>query len=65
MNKSNKFIDRRIGEKDRTMTAEDRLMARFITQQRKSHNKVTQIILEPLELLIKMIHAFINIVDVL
>lgn len=39
MNKSNKFIDRRIGEKDRSMTAEDRLMARFITQKRKSQNK--------------------------
>lgn len=42
MNKSNKFIDRRIGEKDRGMTAEDRLMARFVAQRVKSHNKVSK-----------------------
>lgn len=42
-NKSNKFIDRRIGEKDRAMTNEDRIMARFVAQRVKAHNKVIKL----------------------
>lgn len=42
-NKSNKFVDRRIGERDRAMTNEDRIMARFVAQRVKAHNKVTEL----------------------
>ena len=37
--KSNKFLDRRIGEKNRAMTSEDRIMARFTAERMKMHNK--------------------------
>ncbi|XP_069679275.1 nucleolar protein 14 [Periplaneta americana] len=39
--KSNKFLDRRIGEKNSAMTAEDRIMARFTAERMKVHNKKT------------------------
>ncbi|XKL66556.1 hypothetical protein PGB90_009976 [Kerria lacca] len=38
-NKNNKFMDRRIGEKNRGMSEEDRTMARFVAQQMKAYNK--------------------------
>lgn len=38
LNKTNKFVDRRIGEKNRGMTFEDRQMARFTAERIKSHN---------------------------
>jgi nucleolar protein 14 len=38
--KSNKFLDRRIGEKNSAMTAEDKIMARFTAERMKMHNKV-------------------------
>lgn len=38
-NKSNKFMDRRIGEKNRDMTDEDKVMARFAAVRVKKHNK--------------------------
>lgn len=41
--KSNKFIDRRIGEKDRAMTNDDRIMARFVAHRIKAHNKVIEL----------------------
>lgn len=34
--KSNKFVDRRIGEKNRAMTAEDRVIARFTASRVKA-----------------------------
>ncbi|KAJ9577288.1 hypothetical protein L9F63_006127 [Diploptera punctata] len=37
--KSNKFMDRRIGEKNSAMTSEDRIMARFTAERMKKHNK--------------------------
>ncbi|RZF43750.1 hypothetical protein LSTR_LSTR009173 [Laodelphax striatellus] len=39
--KANKFLDRRIGEKDSAMTSEDRVMARYTAERMKSHNKKT------------------------
>jgi hypothetical protein len=38
--KSNRFLDRRIGEKNSAMTTEDRIMARFMAERLKMHNKV-------------------------
>ncbi|GLV32750.1 lethal (3) 07882 [Carabus blaptoides fortunei] len=38
-NKSNKFLDRRIGEKNFSMTEEDRQMARFTAERIKHHSK--------------------------
>ncbi|KAG5872705.1 hypothetical protein JTB14_008799 [Gonioctena quinquepunctata] len=38
-NKSNKFLDRRIGEKNRNLTKEDKDMARFTAVRVKAHNK--------------------------
>ncbi|KAK7870636.1 hypothetical protein R5R35_009132 [Gryllus longicercus] len=37
--KSNKFFDRRIGEKDREMTNEDKVIARFTAERMKSFKK--------------------------
>jgi len=34
--KSNKFVDRRIGEKNRAMTADDRVIARFTASRVKA-----------------------------
>lgn len=34
-------MDRRIGEKNRGMSEEDRTMARFVAQQMKAYNKVS------------------------
>ncbi|XP_075986693.1 nucleolar protein 14 homolog l(3)07882 [Anticarsia gemmatalis] len=39
MNKTNAFIDRRIGEKDTQLSAEDRMIARFAAERQKQHNK--------------------------
>ncbi|KAJ8934163.1 hypothetical protein NQ314_013545 [Rhamnusium bicolor] len=39
LNKSNKFMDKRIGEKSHSMTDEDRAMARFTAVRVKTHNK--------------------------
>nr|XP_023023933.1 nucleolar protein 14 homolog [Leptinotarsa decemlineata] len=38
-NKSNKFMDKRIGEKSHEMTSEDKAMARFTAVRIKAHNK--------------------------
>ncbi|KAF4527671.1 hypothetical protein B566_EDAN015128 [Ephemera danica] len=38
-NKANKFLDRRIGEKNSTMSNEDRIMARFAAEQTKGRRK--------------------------
>ncbi|EFA10489.1 nucleolar protein 14 homolog [Tribolium castaneum] len=38
-NKSNKFTDRRIGERSRDLTSEDKLMARFTALRKKAHKK--------------------------
>ncbi|BES96458.1 Hypothetical protein NTJ_09270 [Nesidiocoris tenuis] len=37
--KSNKFLDRRIGEFNKNMTAEDKIMARFTAERAKTHRK--------------------------
>ncbi|KAF6209736.1 hypothetical protein GE061_015485 [Apolygus lucorum] len=37
--KSNKFVDRRIGEFNKDMTAEDKVMARFAAERASSHRK--------------------------
>ncbi|XP_063896055.1 nucleolar protein 14 homolog [Helicoverpa armigera] len=39
MHKTNAFIDRRIGEKDTQLSAEDRMVARFAAERAKQHNK--------------------------
>lgn len=38
--KSNRFLDRRIGEKNTAMTAEDKIMARFTAERMKMLSKV-------------------------
>ncbi|XP_044262372.1 nucleolar protein 14 homolog [Tribolium madens] len=38
-NKSNKFTDRRIGERNHTLTSEDKVMARFAAIRKKAHKK--------------------------
>ncbi|KAL4141856.1 hypothetical protein QTP88_004412 [Uroleucon formosanum] len=38
--KSNKFVDRRIGEKNRAMTADDRVIARFTASRVKAQKKM-------------------------
>ncbi|CAH0555497.1 unnamed protein product [Brassicogethes aeneus] len=38
-NKSNKFMDKRIGERNKNMTEEDKVMARFSAVRVKAHNK--------------------------
>uniref|UniRef100_A0A8D9F9H7 Nucleolar protein 14 n=1 Tax=Cacopsylla melanoneura TaxID=428564 RepID=A0A8D9F9H7_9HEMI len=37
--KTNKFFDRRIGEHNKNMTKEDRIMARFTAEKMRAHNK--------------------------
>lgn len=39
MNKTNAFIDRRIGEKNSQLSAEDRMIARFAAERAKQHSK--------------------------
>lgn len=39
MNKTNAFIDRRIGEKNNQLSAEDRMIARFAAERSKQHSK--------------------------
>ncbi|XP_050674886.1 nucleolar protein 14 homolog [Leptidea sinapis] len=39
MNKTNAFIDRRIGEKDNQLSAEDRMIARFAAERARQHTK--------------------------
>ncbi|CAH0696996.1 unnamed protein product [Spodoptera exigua] len=39
MNKTNAFIDRRIGEKSAQLSAEERMVARFAAERAKQHNK--------------------------
>lgn len=39
MNKTNTFIDRRIGEKNNQLSAEDKMIARFAAERVKQHNK--------------------------
>ncbi|XP_045539837.1 nucleolar protein 14 homolog [Papilio machaon] len=39
MNKTNAFIDRRIGEKNAQLSAEDRMIARFAAERAKQHSK--------------------------
>lgn len=39
MNKTNAFIDRRIGEKNTQLSAEDRMIARFTAERAKQHTK--------------------------
>ncbi|XP_050357420.1 nucleolar protein 14 homolog [Nymphalis io] len=39
INKTNTFIDRRIGEKNNQISAEDRMIARFAAERVKQHNK--------------------------
>lgn len=39
LNKANKFTDKRIGEKNSSLTEEDRLMARFTAERVKAHKK--------------------------
>ncbi|XP_013165719.1 PREDICTED: nucleolar protein 14 [Papilio xuthus] len=39
MNKTNAFIDRRIGEKNTQLSAEDRMIARFAAERAKQHSK--------------------------
>ncbi|XP_014253193.1 nucleolar protein 14 homolog [Cimex lectularius] len=40
-NKSNRFLDRRIGEKNSAMTKDDKIMARFTAERMKTFNKKT------------------------
>lgn len=44
--KSNKFVDRRIGEKNRAMTAEDRVIARFTASRVRAQKVPIFIIIE-------------------
>lgn len=39
LHKSNKFLDRRIGEKNNAMTKEDRIIARFSAERMKAHKR--------------------------
>lgn len=39
MNKTNAFIDKRIGEKNNQLSAEDKMIARFAAERAKMHNK--------------------------
>ncbi|XP_072933490.1 nucleolar protein 14 homolog [Epargyreus clarus] len=39
MNKTNAFIDRRIGEKNNQLSAEDRMVARFAAERARQHTK--------------------------
>ncbi|KAJ2941618.1 hypothetical protein O0L34_g14675 [Tuta absoluta] len=39
MHKTNAFIDRRIGEKNAQLSAEDRMVARFAAERAKQHNR--------------------------
>ncbi|XP_038219622.1 nucleolar protein 14 homolog [Zerene cesonia] len=39
INKTNTFIDRRIGEKSNNLSAEDRMIARFAAERAKQHSK--------------------------
>ncbi|KAL4706951.1 hypothetical protein ACJJTC_005220 [Scirpophaga incertulas] len=39
MNKTNAFIDKRIGEKNNQLSAEDRMIARFAAERAKQHSK--------------------------
>ncbi|XP_026754279.2 nucleolar protein 14 homolog [Galleria mellonella] len=39
MNKTNTFIDRRIGEKNNHLSAEDRMVARFAAERARQHSK--------------------------
>lgn len=39
MNKTNTFVDRRIGEKNNQLSAEDRMIARFAAERAKQHGK--------------------------
>lgn len=39
INKTNTFVDRRIGEKDKQITAEDKVVARFAAERAKQHGK--------------------------
>ncbi|CAH0721315.1 unnamed protein product, partial [Brenthis ino] len=39
INKTNTFIDRRIGEKNNQLSAEDRMIARFAAERAKQHSK--------------------------
>ncbi|XP_049880546.1 nucleolar protein 14 homolog [Pectinophora gossypiella] len=39
MNKTNTFIDRRIGEKNQQLSAEDRMVARFAAERAKQHSR--------------------------
>ncbi|CAH1404285.1 unnamed protein product [Nezara viridula] len=39
LNKNNKFFDRRIGEKNSAMTAEDKIIARFSAERMKAHKR--------------------------
>lgn len=39
LNKNNKFFDKRIGERNSAMTAEDRIIARFSAERMKSHKR--------------------------
>lgn len=39
MNKTNTFIDNRIGEKDKKLSAEDRMIARFAAERKKHAKK--------------------------
>ena len=38
--KTNKFIDKRLGEGDTSMTLEDKMMARFAAERAKTSSKV-------------------------
>lgn len=39
MNKTNTFIDRRIGEKNNQLSSEDRMIARFAAERARQHSK--------------------------
>jgi uncharacterized integral membrane protein len=56
--KSNKFVDRRIGEKNRAMTADDRVIARF-TASRVKAQKVFIVIIILILIIIFIIHNYI------
>lgn len=39
LHKTNTFVDRRIGEKDKQISAEDKVVARFAAERAKQHSK--------------------------
>lgn len=53
--KNNLFLDKRIGERNSAMTAEDKILARYTAERMKFHSKVSSIHFKFLKIIIKNI----------